>query len=103
MATGIGRKTQEKIMTRVTCLLFAVWICLSSASIMAQTNESDASRWLAHADIAPPFQRPRTKSAWETQRQTIRKQAIELLGKLPPRPKAPRIQTLSREDKGDYI
>jgi dipeptidyl aminopeptidase/acylaminoacyl peptidase len=90
-------------MMRASLISLAAWLCLSTTSIMGQTTDSDAARWLAKADVAPPFERPRTKSAWETRRVTIRKQAIELLGKLPPRPKAPRVQTLSREDKGDYI
>ena len=37
------------------------------------------------------------------EREQIRTQVWELLGKLPPRPKTPKVQTLSREDRGDYI
>ena len=69
---------------------------------VAQTNSSAARRWLEHAELAPPFTIPATKAAWEKQRQQVRAQLGELLGKLPPRPKIPKIETLSREDRGDY-
>jgi dienelactone hydrolase len=74
--------------------------------VMAQTNQpnqSDADRWLAKAAIAPPFASPASKRAWETERKKIRAQTWELLGKLPPRPKAPAVEILSREERGDYI
>ena len=46
---------------------------------------------------------PESKRAWETQRKQVRAQLWELLGKLPPRPKAARVEMLSREDRGDYV
>jgi dienelactone hydrolase len=70
---------------------------------MAQTNQSDAMRWLAKAQIAPPFAVPDSRSSWETKRRQVRAQLWELLGKLPARPKLPKIETLSREDRGDYL
>ena len=33
----------------------------------------------------------------------VRAQLWELLGKLPPRPKLPKVETLSTEDRGDYV
>jgi len=36
-------------------------------------------------------------------RQEIRAELWKLLGKLPPRPKTPKVETLSREDRGDYV
>ena len=69
---------------------------------VAQTNQSNAQRWLAAAEVAPPFTIPATKPAWEKQRKQVRTQLLELLGKLPPRPKVPKVQTLSREDHGEY-
>ncbi|HWI58546.1 MAG TPA: alpha/beta hydrolase family protein [Bacillota bacterium] len=71
-------------------------------SIMAQSNSS-AARWLGAAEPIPPLVVPASKAAWETQRQQIRTQLWELLGKLPPRPQAPKVETLSREDRGDYV
>lgn len=70
---------------------------------MAETNQSTATRWLAKAEVAPPFGVPPSKAAWEEQRPQIRARLWELLGKLPPRPKVPRVDTLSREDRGDYL
>jgi len=69
---------------------------------VAQTNQSTARRWLEHTEPAPPFTIPATRGAWEKQRQQVRAQLGELLGKLPPRPKVPKVETLAREDRGDY-
>jgi len=72
---------------------------------MAQTNppETDAARWLAGAPPVPVFSAPSSLSEWKRQREKIRAQLWELLGKLPPRPKLPKIQTLSREERDDCI
>lgn len=72
-------------------------------SAVAQTNQNAAQRWLEHAEVAPPFVIPTTKPAWEKQRKQVRAQLWKLLGKLPARPKVPKVQTLSREDRGDFI
>jgi dienelactone hydrolase len=69
---------------------------------MAQTNESVAQRWLAHAPSAKPFNPPPSKATWERQRREIRRQLWDLLGRMPPRPSAPAVRSLSREDRGDY-
>ncbi len=69
---------------------------------MAQTNPSAAVRWLEAAPVAPDFKIPKSKAAWEKKRAEVRAELWQLLGKLPPRPKVPRVETLSREDKGDY-
>ncbi|MEK7706650.1 MAG: alpha/beta hydrolase family protein [Verrucomicrobiota bacterium] len=69
---------------------------------VAQTNQSAARSWLEHAELAPPFAIPATKTAWEKQRKQVRAQVWELLGKLPPRPKVPKVEMLAREDRGDY-
>ena len=71
--------------------------------LMAHTNQNDAARWLAGADLPPPFKVPATLSAWKRKRKEVRNQLWELLGKLPPRPKVPDVKTLSREDRGDYV
>jgi dienelactone hydrolase len=78
------------------------FISLFANPIMAQTNQSTAARWLAKAEVAPPFAVPSSKAAWEGKRRQIRAKLWELLGKLPPRPKVPRVDTLSRKDRGDY-
>ena len=71
--------------------------------LMAETNQNDAMRWLTNAPVAPPFRVAESRAAWETQRAQVRAQLWELLGKLPPRPKAPAVNVLSREDRGDYV
>ncbi len=65
--------------------------------------QTDAARWLTGAQLAPPLSVPTTRAAWETKRKQIRSELWELLGKLPPRPKTPRIEMLSREDRQDFI
>jgi dienelactone hydrolase len=40
---------------------------------------------------------------WESQRQAIRAQLWKLLGKLPRRPTIPRVKSLTREDRGEYV
>ncbi len=69
--------------------------------LMAQTNQIEAARWLAASPPVPPFAMPHSKAAWERQRQGMRAQLWELLGKLPPRTKPLRVQTLLREERDD--
>jgi dienelactone hydrolase len=71
--------------------------------MMAQTNRTEAARWLAASGIAPPFAVPNTLAAWEKERRQVQVQLWELLGKLPPRPKRPEVETISQEDRGDCV
>ena len=71
--------------------------------LMAQTNTSAAEAWLAAAPVAPEFAVAKTKAAWEKQRAEVRATLWQLLGKLPPRPTAPKVTTVTREDRGDYV
>lgn len=88
---------------RRVAVLMALATCLCpTPAAMSQTNSNTAGRWLAAAPTAKPFTPPRTKSTWEAQRPRIRRQLWDLLGQLPPRPKVPRIETLSREDRGEF-
>ena len=84
-------------------VILAVSIYSLPKLLMAQTNETDAARWLAKADIAPAFVAPSSLRAWESRRNQLRADVWQLLGKLPPRPKQPQVETLSREDRGDYL
>jgi dienelactone hydrolase len=70
---------------------------------MPSTNQTTAARWLAQAAVSAPFHPPATRAAWESQRPLIRQQLLERLGSFPPRPKTPQVQTLSRQDRGDYL
>jgi dienelactone hydrolase len=74
-----------------------------TTSLMAQTNTTVAQRWLKTASPVPDFQVPGSKAAWERERKKVRQQLWELLGNLPPRPKRPAVETLNREDRGDYL
>lgn len=71
--------------------------------MMAQSNHTDAARWLAKAELAPPFAVPASREAWEVKRQEVRAELWTLLGRLPPRPTTPNVETLSREDRGEYV
>src|SRR5437870_163617 len=88
---------------RAAALFGALFLCVHPNNAMTQTNQNDAARWLAGASIAPVFVASGSKSAWERKRKEIRAQLWELLGKLPPRPKTPKIEILSRDNRGDYV
>ncbi len=91
-----------KTLVRLIALGVATGIGCAETSAVAQTNQSTAHRWLEHAAPTPAFTIPATPAAWEKQRKQVRAQLGELLGKLPSRPKLPKVETLSREDRGDY-
>ena len=87
-----------------------VWVCLFAAFVpaasnigIAQADHTVAERWLAKAELAPPFVVPASKEAWEVKRQEVRIELWKLLGRLPPRPKTPEVEILSREDYGEYV
>lgn len=84
-----------------TLVTFLVATC--GASTMAQNNPIEAAQWLSKAAVAPPFVAPRSREAWEVQRLEVRAELWKLLGRLPPRPSVPTVQTLSRDDRGDYV
>jgi dienelactone hydrolase len=67
------------------------------------TNQTAANCWLENAPPVPAFSIPKSRRAWEKQGKETRAQLWQLLGKLPPRPKVPKVETLSHEDRGDYI
>jgi len=85
------------------CLVLALLACWSPESLMAQTNLTDAERWLTGANLAPPFSVPATRTGWDKKRKQIRAELWRLLGDLPPRPKLPKVETLSRQDRGTFI
>ncbi len=92
-----------KTILHLVALGVATAIGSTENTAVAQTNQSAALRWLESAEITPPFKIPAGKVAWEKQRRQVRAQLGELLGKLPPRPKVPQVETLAREDRGDYL
>jgi dienelactone hydrolase len=70
---------------------------------MAQADTNTASRWLQQAPPVPAFAVPATREAWTKQRAEIRARLEELLGRFPPRPTVPAVETLGREDRGEYV
>jgi dienelactone hydrolase len=84
-------------------LAFSSFLMLSLCSPMAHSQSADVDRWLAKSRIASDFKAPKTKAAWQKQRQQIRAELWRLLGDLPPRPKLPKVTTVSRDDRGDFI
>jgi len=83
--------------------ILSILICSSPLFLMADTNDSDAARWLAKAELAPAFTAPESLQEWETKRQDVRSRVWQLLGKLPARPQKLKVQNLSREDRGQYV
>ena len=70
---------------------------------MARTHKSEAFRWLETAALATDSVLPCTRRAWEKKRREVRNQLWQLMGQLPGRQSVPRVQTLARKDRGDYI
>lgn len=71
--------------------------------VMSQTNKSESARWLEATQVAPEFAAPATRQEWRQDRKAMRAQLWQLLGKLPARPAVPEVQTILREDRGEYI
>ena len=87
---------------------FPIWLltacALATPAIgIAQSNQSVAERWLDKADLAPPFAAPASRQEWENGRLEVRAELWRLLGRLPPRPRTPKVETLSRDDRGDFV
>jgi cephalosporin-C deacetylase-like acetyl esterase len=94
-------RTYRWIQAAVLCT--GILFMTSGTRARGAATNSVAEDWLAHAEIAPPLNVPKSVSAWKRQRPKIRAELWNLLGKLPARPKIPRVQTLSREDRGTCI
>lgn len=84
-------------------LILALLLGGAPVLAMAQTNQSETGRWLASADLPAPFVAPASEATWKIERQQIRATLSQLLGELPSRPAAPKVTTLSREDRGDFL
>jgi len=91
-----------KTIVRLVALGVASALGCAENPAVAQTNQTTALRWLEHAAPVPAFPIPATKTAWEKQRRQVRAALWQLLGKLPARPKLPKVETISREDRGAY-
>jgi hypothetical protein len=72
-------------------------------SAMSQTAKTPGQDWLQAAPTVPEFAAPASRQAWQTQRESIRQQLWQLLGKMPDHTKIPDVTTLSREERDGYI
>ncbi len=72
-------------------------------AMQSHSADGDTIRWLAAAQPVPEFGAPVARSAWLRQRRSIRSRLGMLLGRFPPRPRAPAVHILAREDRGDYV
>ncbi|HWY76494.1 MAG TPA: alpha/beta hydrolase family protein [Verrucomicrobiae bacterium] len=88
--------------TLFTWLVAAMLLSIGRPA-MAQTNESNTARWLESTAPVPAFDVPSSRKVWESRRKNTRAELIQLLGKLPARPKVPKVSIISREDRGEYI
>ena len=89
----------DPMRTPLACIL--AMVC--TTSMISGSEHSAAGRWLAGAELAPPFAAPASREAWEIERREIRAELLKLLGRLPPRPRTPTVQTLSREVRVGYV
>jgi len=96
-------QVNPRLSSLIARLSLALLVTPLATSVMAQTNLPIAQRWLDAAPAMPEFQVPKSKATWERQRKEVRAQLWELLGNLPPRPEGVIVETLSREDRGDYV
>jgi dienelactone hydrolase len=97
------RRIHDKQVHSLQPTTLALLLLAAPDSLMAQTNQTQAERWLGKADLPPALAVPNSIEKWELDRKDIRATLSRLLGKLPPRPSVPQVQTLSREDRGDFV
>jgi dienelactone hydrolase len=86
---------------KLPVVLALLAVSAEASSLMAQTNA--AARWLAKAELAPDFTVPASREAWEKKRETVRAELWQLLGHLPRRPEALKVETLAREQRDGYL
>ncbi len=81
---------------------FLLFVSITVSPVMAESHTNDAEAWLSKANMPAPFAVPKKKAAWQMERTKIRAQLWQLLGDLPPRPKVPKVEIISRGDRGDF-
>src|SRR5882672_8140059 len=95
-------KSEWLVRAALVCFI-SICVACGQMRLIGQTNQSDTAIWLANAELAGPFVAPSSRRQWEEERKKVRAQLWQLLGKLPPRPKRPIIESVSHEDRGDYL
>lgn len=68
----------------------------------ADVTSGEVERWWPEARAVPELKVPATLEQWKEARKEIRGTLERLLGELPPRPKAPRVRVVSKEEKEFY-
>lgn len=84
-------------------MLLALLAGVGPGRAAAPAEPTNAERWLTGAEVAPAFAAPASRAVWDARRPEIRAELWKMLGRLPPRPALPKVVTLSREDRGDYV
>jgi dienelactone hydrolase len=92
----------KHLLPRLLGCALIIGMAMAHADLRAESN-SVARAWLDAAELAPPFTISKTRFGWERKRREVRSELWKLLGDLPPRPKAPAVKILSREDRGDFV
>ena len=100
---GIGIPSRAISLLPGKPLLVTCIVALCQIAMRAETTPTTAQSWLADVGQTPPFVVPASRELWDAKREEIRSELWKLLGDLPPRPKVPTVETLSREDRGEYV
>jgi len=102
---GHGKKEHNQLRVLQNMKRFTLWLAMMSQALSGEMEfeNNSAASWLAHAPPVPQFRVPASRIEWEPRRRQIRARLLDLLGKLPERPKAPSVHVVSQEDRGDYI
>ena len=66
-------------------------------------NRTSTARWLEQLQWPPRFVVPESAAVFESLRVEMRRQLWELLGKLPARPKSPKVEIVSCQPCDDYL
>ena len=85
-----------------TAFILGLVVLMMSANQTARSDDTPPG-WLAAMPPVPELTVPSSREAWIEKRRQIRAQLWELLGKLPPRPAVPKVETLTREDRDGFV
>src|SRR5690554_3092726 len=96
-------KTSLKCTSLVCCIIFLSFC----GNLKAQDLWQEQDPWEGVPEYYknwdyPDFQFPNNLSTWEKDRLQVRATLMELLGDIPARPKNPKVQVLSKEERNGY-
>lgn len=78
------------------------FILLACSSLMTLAQTTSSREWLVGLPEVPPLRIPSGSPEWEVRRDSIRATLTNLLGDFPPRPRVPKVATVSRDDMGQF-